>query len=60
MKAHNFKWHQLDPDVGGYMTCRIGSGHDLIILSTPISTGSQAEHRKALENKIEDLNDKIN
>lgn len=50
-----FQYHQLDPDVGGYLSVHLGSGHNLIILTTPISTTSREEHRKILKSKIKKI-----
>lgn len=55
MKVSDFKWHQLDPSVGGYMSCRIGESSNLKILTTPISTAPRDAHRLELLLKIKQL-----
>lgn len=51
--THGPTWHQLDPDVGGYMCAHIGQGNTLVVFTTPISTASQEEHRDQIFRKIE-------
>ena len=57
MKLH-FKFHRLDPDVGGYMSVHVGEGHDFLVLTTPISTAAEEEHRKTLNAKIAVIEEK--
>jgi|GEM_PF-5189893 len=45
-------YHQLDPGYGGYMSVHLGSGSDLVVLTTPVSTLPPEEHSRLLTQKI--------
>lgn len=42
-----------------YLSTRVGSGQELVILTTPISTKSIEAHEKLLDKKVKTLQDHL-
>ncbi len=47
-----WKWHELEDGFGGYASARVGSGENIQIITTSVSTDSSEVHFKNLMEKI--------
>ena len=54
----NMEVHELE-EGRIYLSTRVGSGQELVILTTPISTKSIEAHEKLLDKKVKTLQDHL-
>lgn len=50
MNVSEYKWHELD-EGRGYLSCRVGEGFELVILTTPICD-NEAEAKRLMDEKL--------